>query len=83
MRLSNQTTEGLDRYVYEWVKVDQGKWDEAFTLNGNTPVAIDLKGNVFGQTRYAGNHMLNVLLDQKMEDDSRLKGVKVNLTSLI
>ncbi|PKV50911.1 hypothetical protein ATE84_2980 [Aquimarina sp. MAR_2010_214] len=70
-KLDNSTfksTEGLDRVSYKWVRIDNGRWDNAFKENGNVPIAIPLEKNVFGKTPYTGNHMLNVAHDQTMYD---------------
>ncbi|MGB5818400.1 MAG: hypothetical protein WBG90_02870 [Saonia sp.] len=64
----NTTASGLERYTYEWVKMQDGIWDEAFAKNGNAPLAFSLKNNVFGDAKYIGNHMLNVAKDQTMYD---------------
>lgn len=54
------TAEGLDNIKYSWTTPENGTWDEAFRQNNNNPVAFSLKDNLFGQTKYIGNHMLNV-----------------------
>lgn len=65
---NSKSTEGLDRYKYSWIKMENGLWDEAFELNDNKQVAISLEKNVFGNTAYVGNHMLNVKDGQTMYD---------------
>ncbi|MCF8233185.1 MAG: hypothetical protein K9G67_04470 [Bacteroidales bacterium] len=64
----NTSTEGLDRMEYKWVRMDDGKWDEAFARNNNLPVAFDMEGNAFGQTAYIGNHMADAQTGQIMYD---------------
>jgi hypothetical protein len=63
---SGGTTEGLDRFIYEWGMIDNGAWDKAFAANRNSPVGIPLSNSVFGSAPYVGNHMLNVYPGQKM-----------------
>ena len=63
-----KTSEGLDRVSYKWVRMDKGLWDQAFKEKGNKPVALPLKNNAFGRSPYIGNHMLNVMKDQTMQD---------------
>jgi hypothetical protein len=65
---ANSSTEGLDKISYEWIKIDDGLWDKAFQENGNQPVAISLENNIFGNSPYVGNHMLNVSDNQTMND---------------
>jgi hypothetical protein len=65
---SRKSTEGLSETNYKWVKMDNGRWDTAFTMNTNKPVAIPLTNTVFGKTIYVGNHMLNVQKGTTMED---------------
>ncbi|TAI48830.1 hypothetical protein [Flagellimonas allohymeniacidonis] len=65
---ANATSDGLAKYTYEWVKMENGIWDEALSLNGNIPVAFSLQDNVFGQAGYIGNHMLNVEAGLAMYD---------------
>nr|WP_288935155.1 hypothetical protein [uncultured Allomuricauda sp.] len=62
------STEGLEKYNVNWVKMDNGLWDEAFEINDNKPVAISLADNIFGNTQYIGNLMLNVEENQRMYD---------------
>ena len=66
--VKSTTMQGLDRIVYKWVRMDEGMWDKAFAMNGNTPVAVPFKGNIFGGYPYIGNHMLNALEGQTMYD---------------
>jgi len=67
-KTENASTEGLDAIEYHWIEMDNGAWDRAFAANKNLPVAVPLEDNAFGRTKYAGNHMLNVLKDQTMFD---------------
>ena len=64
----NASIQGLDKIKYEWIKMENGNWDKAFALNGNRPVAFSLKNNIWGQTKYIGNHMLNAFENQRMFD---------------
>jgi hypothetical protein len=64
----NASTQGMDRMEYSWVRMDNGAWDAAFERNGNTPVAIPLKGNIFGRHPYRGNHMPDVKPGQTLLD---------------
>ncbi len=66
--VSNSSTEGMDRFSYKWIKMDNGLWDKAFNENGNIPVGIPLKNNPFGNTPYIGNLMLNAAENQTMYD---------------
>lgn len=61
-----KTIEGTEQVVYRWVKMDQGKWDSAFALNGNKPVGFFMDRTTFGRTPYIGNQMLSALKGQKM-----------------
>ncbi|MCA1757997.1 MAG: hypothetical protein LC649_11125 [Bacteroidales bacterium] len=63
-----ETIQGMEKYTYSWRRMENGLWDRAFALNGNVPVAIPLEGNVFGSSDYIGNHMLDVIEGQKMQD---------------
>lgn len=63
-----KSAQGLDRITYNWVQPDEGRWEEAFIENGEKSVAIPIKGNIFGNTKYIGNHMLDVLEGEKMEN---------------
>lgn len=62
------TTEGLERIVFNWIRMEKGLWDSAFKEFGNSPIAIDLKDTPFGNAEYIGNHMLNVAPGQTMYD---------------
>lgn len=66
--VKNHSTEGLERITYKWVRMGEGMWDKAFEKNGNKPVAIPFKENIFGKVPYIGNHMLNVQEGQTMYD---------------
>ena len=66
--VAKSSTEGLDRFVYKWVRMDKGLWDKAFARHGNKPVAIPFKGTIFGKHPYIGNHMINILEGQTMYD---------------
>jgi len=66
--ISKSSTERLDRVSYSWVRIDNGLWDKAFKENGNVPIAISLEENIFGESSYVGNHMLNVIDNQTMYD---------------
>ena len=63
-----RTTEGLENVIVKWVRMENGLWDSAFEIFGNTPVAFDLKDTPFGKAEYIGNHMLNAAPDQTMYD---------------
>jgi len=63
-----KSTDGLAEMVYKWIKMDNGRWDSAFALHGNKPMAIPLKNTKFGNTTYVGNHMLNVAPQTSMYD---------------
>ena len=62
------STQGMERYVYRWARMEEGAWDRAFARNGNRPVAIPLGDNPFGRATYVGNIMLDVRADQTMAD---------------
>lgn len=66
--VTNPSTQGLDRISYEWIRMEHGLWDKAFKENGNKPIAISMKDNVFGKSAYVGNHMLDVAENQTMYD---------------
>lgn len=66
--IPRSSTEGLDRFSYSWIRMDNGMWDKAFKENGNVPIAISLEKNIFGKSSYVGNHMLNVADNQTMYD---------------
>lgn len=63
-----QTTAGMERMVYKWVRMGDGLWDSAFEAVGNDPVAFPIVGNVFGAEPYVGNHMLGAAPGQTMAD---------------
>ncbi|MFI5144045.1 MAG: hypothetical protein ACHQJ4_00485 [Ignavibacteria bacterium] len=63
-----KTTEGMENIQFKWLRIAGGKWDEAFRLNGNVPVAITLEDTPFGKDPYVGNHMLDALPGQTMYD---------------
>lgn len=65
---TSKTTEGLEDKVIKWVRMEKGLWDSAFELNGNKPVAFDLKDTPFGKADYIGNHMLNAAANQTVYD---------------
>lgn len=67
-RVENATTEGMERMVYEWIRLDDGRWDQAFERFSNRPVAVPFKGNCFGETPYTGNHSADVLPGQTQFD---------------
>ncbi len=64
----NASTDGLDKYVYKWVRMENGLWDEAFKMNGDKPVALSLEKNIFGKAPYIGNHMLQAEPGQVLSD---------------
>ena len=57
-----------EELLIKWDRIANGIWDSAFRENGDKPVAVPLKNNVFGKEAYIGNHMLNVLSGQAMYD---------------
>ena len=63
-----KSADGLNEMVYKWIRMDNGRWDSAFALNGNKPIAIPLKNTKFGNTAYVGNLMLNVAPQTSMYD---------------
>lgn len=63
-----RTAEGLENVEYKFVRVAQGLWDSAFRARGDRPVAFPITGNVFGNEPYVGNHQLDALPNQKMQD---------------
>jgi hypothetical protein len=63
-----KTLEGMERIDYKFVRMAQGLWDSAFRAAGDRPVAIPLADNVFGQEPYIGNHQVDALPDQKIQD---------------
>ncbi len=64
----NFSAEGMDALIYKWVRMDNGLWDKAFAKNGNKPIAVPFKDNIFGQNPYLGNHMADALPGQTMYD---------------
>ncbi len=56
------------KYYTKWIKMENGLWEEAFKENGNAPIAISLKDNIFGKAKYVGNHMKDVAENQTMYD---------------
>ena len=62
-----RTTQGMERMDYRWDRMEEGAWDRAFRDYGEA-VAIPLEGTAFGEARYVGNHMLDVLPGQTMAD---------------
>jgi len=66
--VSQTSAEGLERVSYEWIRMGEGLWDKAFKENGNVPVGIPLENNLFGQSSYVGNHMLDVAENSSMYD---------------
>ena len=63
-----RTTAGMESFSYSWGRVADGLWDEAFAAHGNSPVALSLHGNVFGEAPYEGNHMHQAAPGQTMLD---------------
>jgi hypothetical protein len=63
-----QTTAGMEKYRYSWIRMAGGLWDSAFAANGNRPIALPLQGNVFGEEAYVGNHMHSAAPGQTMVD---------------
>jgi hypothetical protein len=63
-----ETTAGMERYAYQWIRMGGGVWDSAFEAMGNEPVAFPLEGNEFGAHRYVGNHMHKAAPGQTMLD---------------
>ncbi|MCB0278068.1 MAG: hypothetical protein KDD94_01095, partial [Calditrichaeota bacterium] len=61
------TVEGLGRYEYSWIRIDNGNWDKAFNQFGK-PLAFELGQTVFGKTPYIGNHMHKAMAGQTMSD---------------
>jgi len=62
------TTQGLERRVYRWGRMGDGRWDDAFASHGARPVAVPLAGTPFGADRYVGNHMLTSHPDMTLAD---------------
>lgn len=65
---TGKTSGELNEMAYRWIKMDNGRWDSAFALLGNKPMAVPLKTTTFGKTAYIGNHMLNVAPHTTMYD---------------
>lgn len=65
---SSVSTDGIERYSYKWIRMETGIWEKVFKENGNRPVAISLKDNIFGKAGYVGNHMINVAANQTLYD---------------
>lgn len=65
---TDKSADGLGRYNYRWIQMENGLWDEAFKTNNNSSIAIPFEGNIFGKSKYVGNHMLNVAEGQSMYD---------------
>ncbi len=63
---TGKSMQGLDRVDYQWIRMDDGKWDAAFEKNGGRPVAVPLENNIFGETHYVGNHMADCAPNQTM-----------------
>jgi hypothetical protein len=63
-----RTAEGRERLEYRFVRMACGLWDSAFRANGDRVVAVPIAGNVFGHEPYIGNHQLDALPGQKMQD---------------
>jgi len=63
-----KSTDGLGEMVYKWIKMDNGRWDSAFAINSNRPIAVPLKNTKFGNTSYVGNHMRNIAPQTSMYD---------------
>src|SRR5262249_16721474 len=63
-----KTAEGRERLEYTFVRMARGLWDSAFRAHGDRAVAVPLAGNVFGEEPYIGNHQLDALPGQKMQD---------------
>lgn len=65
---TGKSLEGMERIDFKFVRMAQGLWDSALRANGDRPVAIPLAGNAFGQEAYIGNHQLEALPNQKIQD---------------
>lgn len=66
--VGKSTAEGLEKVNFEWIRLDNGKWDEAFALNDNQPVAISFDNNPFGNFSFTGNQMQDAMPGQTMYD---------------
>lgn len=62
------TAEGLEMAEFEWTRMAEGIWDEAFAANSNVPVGFLLEGTLFGTTAYAGGQMLFAHPEARMQD---------------
>ena len=62
------TAQGLEEVEYRWSRVDGGRWDHAFAVRGDAPVAVSLRGTDFGRAPYLGNHQLDAASGQTMAD---------------
>jgi len=62
------STQGLEKMEYRWVRVASGAWDRAYAQSGSRPIAVPLRDNVFGRTKYVGNLVLAARPDQTMYD---------------
>jgi len=62
------STEGMEKMEFRWVRVANGAWDRAFAQCGSKPVAVPLRDNAFGRTKYVGNLVLGARPDQTMFD---------------
>lgn len=65
---NNKSAQGLERIVYNWEQPDSGKWEAAFIEYGEKPIAVPITGNSLGQSKYIGNHMLNIIEGETMEN---------------
>jgi hypothetical protein len=65
-KADRKTAEGTEGITFKWVKMDNGKWDSAFALNLNKPIAFYLQSTPFGKYPYIGNQMLNIKPGQNM-----------------
>ena len=65
---TSKTAQGLEEVEYKFVRMARGLWDSAFRANGDAPIAIPIAGNIFGEEPYIGNHQLDALPGQKMQD---------------
>lgn len=63
-----KTTQGLENLIIKWMRMENGLWDSAFEIFGNTPIAFDMKDTPFGNAEYIGNLMLNAASGQTIYD---------------
>jgi hypothetical protein len=63
-----KTTEGREHLEYRFVRMARGLWDSAFQAHGDQPVAVPIAGNALGGEPYIGNHQLDALPNQKMQE---------------